>query len=102
MAGPTVERAARTHDGSTGVGTLLRAALPSLPVVGGLPGVRKARPEGFEGLAVTRPPVTVERAHVEAYGDLCGFPRKDVAPPPGQRPWKRGLRFSMNARRPSW
>ena len=80
MAGPTVERAARTHDGSTGAGTLLRAALPSLPVVGSLPGVRKARPEGFEGLALTRPPVTVERPHVEAYGDLCGFPRKDVAP----------------------
>ncbi len=70
----------RTHDGSAGVGMLLRAALPSIPVVGALPGVRKASADGFEGLALTRPPVTVERAHVDTYADLCGFPRKDVVP----------------------
>jgi hypothetical protein len=62
------------------IGTLLKAALPSLPVVGQLPGVRKAPAEGFEGLARERPPVTVERGHVDAYARVCGFPLKDTVP----------------------
>lgn len=71
----------RVHSGeSGGLRTLLRAALPSLPVVSRLPGVRKASPEGFGGLRLTRPPVTVERAHVEAYAAVCGFPTKDTVP----------------------
>ncbi|WP_148612969.1 MaoC/PaaZ C-terminal domain-containing protein [Nocardioides rubriscoriae] len=62
--------------------TLLRAALPSIPVVNQLPGVKKAPVEGFSGLTRTRPPVTVERAAVDAYAAVCGFPRKDVVPLP--------------------
>jgi hypothetical protein len=62
------------------IGTLLKAALPSLPVVGQLPGVRKAPAEGFEGLRRERPPVTVERGHVDAYARVCGFPTKDTVP----------------------
>jgi acyl dehydratase len=61
---------------------LLRAALPSIPVVNQLPGVRKAPAGSFAGLTRTRPPVTVERAHVDAYARVCGFPVKDVAPLP--------------------
>lgn len=72
--------AATSHDGSAGLTTLLRAALPSLPVVGSLPGIRKAPVDGFGGLSYERPPVTVERDHVEAYADVCGFPHKDVVP----------------------
>jgi acyl dehydratase len=64
------------------VPTLLRAALPSVPVVNQLPGVRKASVEGFTGLSRTRPAVTVERAHVDAYAEVCGFPVKDVVPLP--------------------
>ncbi|WP_121252877.1 MaoC family dehydratase [Nocardioides ferulae] len=63
-----------------GVGTLLRAALPSLPVVGRLPGVRKGSASAFTGLAYRRPPVTVERGQVDAYAAVCGFPAKDVVP----------------------
>ncbi|MFT4288062.1 MaoC family dehydratase [Nocardioides sp.] len=70
---------ARVVSGRAGLGTLLRAALPALPVVGGLPGVRKSGGP-FEGLTVTREPVTVERSHVEEYDAVCGFPVKDVAP----------------------
>jgi len=70
---------ARVVSGRTGLGTLLRAALPALPVIGALPGVRKSG-GSFEGLSVTREPVTVERTHVEAYDAVCGFPVKDVAP----------------------
>ncbi|MEO9323674.1 MaoC/PaaZ C-terminal domain-containing protein [Nocardioides sp. C4-1] len=61
---------------------LLKVALPSIPVVNQLPGVRKAPVDGFTGLARTRPPITVERDAVEAYARVCGFPIKDVAPLP--------------------
>lgn len=62
--------------------TLLKAALPSIPVVNQLPGIKKAPVAGFTGLTRTRPPVTVERAAVEAYAAVCGFPVKDVVPLP--------------------
>ncbi|MCW2816924.1 MAG: bifunctional enoyl-CoA hydratase/phosphate acetyltransferase [Nocardioides sp.] len=62
--------------------TLLKAALPSIPVVNQLPGVKKAPVDGFTGLTRTRPPVTVERDAVEAYAAVCGFPTKDVVPLP--------------------
>lgn len=69
-------------DPSGGVGTLLRAALPSIPVVGQLPGIRKASAAGFDGLSFSRPPVAVERPHVDAYAEVCGFPTKDTVPLP--------------------
>lgn len=59
---------------------LLKAALPSIPVVNQLPGVRKAPAGDFSGLSMTRPPVTVERAHVDRYAAVCGFPAKDTVP----------------------
>ena len=63
-----------------GLTTLLRAALPSLPLVGQLPGVRKAGSDDFAGLTVSRPPVEVRRSHVDEYAAVCGFPRKDSVP----------------------
>jgi hypothetical protein len=65
-----------------GIGTLLRAALPSIPMIGQLPGVKKSAAASFLGLAFTRPTVTVERGHVDAYAAVCGFPTKDVVPLP--------------------
>jgi acyl dehydratase len=67
--------------GRSGVGTLVKAALPSLPGIGSLPGIRKSGAP-FDRLTVARPTVTVERAHVEAYDAVCGFPVKDVVPVP--------------------
>jgi acyl dehydratase len=64
---------------------LLRAALPSVPGVNRLPGIRKAPADGFSGLRLSRPPVTVERAHVDRYAALCGFPAhpaRDTVPLP--------------------
>lgn len=57
-----------------------RVALPSVPVVNQLPGIRKVRPEEFTGVTVTTPVREVDRAHVEAYSRVCGFPRKDTVP----------------------
>jgi len=65
-----------------GLGTLLKAALPSIPVVGQLPGVKKSSAASFTGLGFSRPVVTVERGHVDAYAAVCGFPAKDVVPLP--------------------
>jgi len=65
-----------------GIPLLVKAALPSVPVVNRLPGVKKAPADGFAGLSKDRPPVTVERAHVDAYAAVCGFPTKDTVPLP--------------------
>ncbi len=66
------------HGEPGGVGTLLRAALPSIPLVNQLPGIRKAG--DFEGLAFARPAVTIERSQVTSYAVVCGFPVKDTVP----------------------
>ena len=63
-----------------GLSTLVRAALPALPGVNRLPGVRKAPAADFTGLAYRREAVVSDRARVEAYAAVCGFPRKDVVP----------------------
>lgn len=71
----------RVVEGGGGLAALLKAALPAVPVVNSLPGVRKARGE-FGGLTVTREPVVLERAHVAAYSAVCGFPERDTVPLP--------------------
>jgi hypothetical protein len=61
--------------------TMVKAALPAVPGVNLLPGVRRtgsALPE----LSLTRHDVPVDVGHVTAYAALCGFPRKDVLPLP--------------------
>lgn len=72
---------ARVVSGKAGLGLLARAALPALPLVGQLPGVRKSGAP-FHGLTVTRPTVTIEREHVDAYAAVCAFPVKDEVPLP--------------------
>jgi hypothetical protein len=78
MAGTS---ATRTLTGEPGrLGTLVRAALPVVPGVNQLPGVRKGSARDFAGLSYRREQVVVERARVEAYAAVCGFPRRDVVP----------------------
>lgn len=60
---------------------MLKAALPSIPVVNQLPGVRKTRGD-LTGLERSRAGVTIERAHVDRYATVCGFPAKDSVPLP--------------------
>lgn len=62
-----------------GLGTMVRAALPTLPVVNQLPGVKKTSRE-LPDLVVRREGVEVTRRAVAAYAEVCGFPTKDVAP----------------------
>src|ERR671916_1734628 len=62
-----------------GVSALVRAALPAVPVVNRLPGVRKTG-GAVDGLAHERSGVDVGRSQVERYAAVCGFPRKDTLP----------------------
>lgn len=72
---------ARTLTAEPGrLGTLVRAALPVVPGVNRLPGVRKGSARDFAGLSYRREQVVVERARVEAYAAVCGFPRRDTVP----------------------
>ncbi len=58
---------------------MLKAVLPALPVVGGLPGIRHQR--GNEpDLVLERRGVTTDSAHLAAYRDVCGFGPSDSLP----------------------
>jgi acyl dehydratase len=65
-----------------GLSILIRAALPAVPGVNRLPGVRKGSGRGFTGLSCDRTGVEVTRSDVEAYAAVCRFPRKDTVPLP--------------------
>ena len=58
--------------------TLLKAALPSIPIVNRLPGVRKTG--GDPSTLHEARTATVTRDQVAAYAGVCGFPVKDTAP----------------------
>jgi hypothetical protein len=60
---------------------MVKAALPAVPGVNLLPGVRKTGSE-LPDLSLVRHDVPVDLDHVAAYGALCGFPRKDTLPLP--------------------
>ena len=84
----------KTISGEAGPAALLKAALPALPVVGQLPGVRKSG-GAFSGLSYTRPPVTIERDHVNAYAEVCGFPERDTVPLPYPHMLAFGLQMAI-------
>jgi acyl dehydratase len=58
--------------------TLVKAALPSIPVVNRLPGVRKTGGDPSRLHEVRT--ATVTREHVSAYAGVCGFAVTDTAP----------------------
>jgi hypothetical protein len=58
---------------------MLKAALPVLPGAGLVPGVRKTGGD-LPDLALTRHDVPVDRAHLAAYSEVCGFPLKETLP----------------------
>ena len=71
----------RTLEGSGGgLTVLLKAALPILPVVNQLPGVKKSGTTLPDVVVQRR--TAVEREHVESYAAVCGFPVRDIAPLP--------------------
>ncbi|WP_114422605.1 MaoC family dehydratase [Nocardioides houyundeii] len=63
-----------------GVRTLARAALPAVPGINLLPGIRKVPAAQFQGLSASGPPTPIDARHVAAYSRVCGFPRRDTVP----------------------
>lgn len=57
----------------------LKAALPALPVVGALPGIKHATGE-IPDLTVTRDGVSTDPEHLEAFNEVCGFGLSDTLP----------------------
>ena len=64
------------------VPTILRAALPSIPGVNQLPGIRKDPGADPSTLSFARSGVTLDRGHAAAYGEVCGFDQRDTVPLP--------------------
>lgn len=60
---------------------MLKAALPAVPGVNQLPGIKKTGTT-LPDLTLERNDVVVERSAVERYAAVCGFPNRDVAPVP--------------------
>ena len=70
----------RVVDGSPStLPLMLKAALPVLPGASLVPGVRKTGGD-LPDLALTRHDVPVDRAHLAAYSEVCGFPLKETLP----------------------
>ena len=57
----------------------LKAALPALPIVGQLPGIKHAT-GAIPDLTLTRGHVVTDPAHLEAYNEVCGFGLTDTLP----------------------
>jgi acyl dehydratase len=58
---------------------MLKAVLPALPVVGGLPGIKHQR--GNEpDTVLERRGVSTDAAHLKSYREVCGFARTDTLP----------------------
>ena len=60
---------------------MLKAALPAVPGVASLPGLKKTATE-LPDFSLARKDVPVDAAHVAAYAEVCGFPSKDTLPVP--------------------
>src|SRR5947209_4276264 len=60
---------------------MVRAALPAVPGVAAVPGLRKSGEE-LPDLTLERRTVPIDPDHVRAYAEVCGFPHKDALPLP--------------------
>lgn len=73
----------QTHREVTGepgaVPMMLKAALPAVPGLSLLPGIRRSG-STLPDLSLTRHDVPVDRAHVAAYSAVCGFGVKETVP----------------------
>jgi len=70
----------RTIEGTPSVlPTMLKAALPALPGLNLVPGIRKVGGD-LPHLRLTRPAVAIDGDHVAAYADVCGFAPSETLP----------------------
>lgn len=70
----------RTIEGTpSALPTMLKAALPALPGVNLIPGIRKSGGD-LPDLRLTRPGVSIDPDHVAAYAEVCGFAPSEALP----------------------
>ncbi|MDN5855263.1 MAG: hypothetical protein L0K86_20950, partial [Actinomycetia bacterium] len=70
----------RTLDGAPATVPLyFKAALPAVPLVGRLPGIRHARGD-VPDTTLAREHITTDGANLAAYADVCGFPLRNTLP----------------------
>ncbi len=69
------------EDAPAALPMMLKAALPAVPGVSALPMLKKSATD-LPGFTLAREGVAVDPAHVAAYAQVCGFPRKDTLPLP--------------------
>jgi hypothetical protein len=62
------------------VPTMLKAALPSIPVVNQLPGIRKDPGSDPSTLGARVRATPLDREHAAAYARVCGFDPRDTVP----------------------
>ena len=90
-----MESETRVVEGSpSALPMMLKAALPALPGVNALPGIRKSG-DALPDLTLTRHDLAVEADHVAAYAKVCGFPAKDTLPLPYPHLLAFGLHMSI-------
>lgn len=72
----------RTVDGSpAAVPLYVKAALPAVPLVGRLPGVRHRTGNDVPDLTLARPGVRTDLSELAAYSRVCGFGLRNELPP---------------------
>ncbi len=76
MSEPTTRE---IHGAPASLPMYLKAALPVLPVVSSLPGVRKSG-STLPQVTLTRHDVAVDRSHLAAYSRVCGFGVRETLP----------------------
>lgn len=65
----------RTFDTApAGLPLMVKAALPAIPVVGSLPGIKHQRGAGLPDTTLLRRGVTTDPDHLARYREVCGFP----------------------------
>lgn len=62
------------------VPNLLKAALPALPGIGGLPGIKHTG-ETAPDLVLELKNVSTDKSHLARYNDICGYAPADILPP---------------------
>ncbi len=62
-----------------GLGQLVRAALPTVPVVNQLPGIKRTS-KTLPDLVLRREEVVIDVDHVRQYAEICGFAPSDQVP----------------------
>ncbi|WP_217361670.1 MaoC family dehydratase [Aeromicrobium stalagmiti] len=73
---------------------MLKAALPALPLIGGLPGVKHAKGAAPD-LVLERHGVVTDPQHLEAFNEVCGFPRSEFLPAPYPHMAAFGLHMTL-------